>query len=400
MLFGESGKCYVFSRNDMGQLGLGHCNAVLVPTELCIPSANNDGSQEIITFFTRSTTHGAVLTASQKCFVFGHNRSGQLGVKNSGLVVTPTELCIPISEEENSHEVITFVTCGHHITAVLTRSEKCFILTTGANAITEIIIPNEIITFIASEYNHTLMLTKSQKCFVFGLNGNWQLGLNHCKRVDIPTELNIPSEIITFATCGYNHNMVLTKSNKCFIFGNNNNGQLGLGHTDAINTLANIVLPDEIITFGLCGDFCTMVLTKSGKYFVFGYNKWGRLGLSHNNDVKIPTELCIKDETIVSMAFPSDHCTMVLTKSNKCFVFGRNYNGQLGLAHCNVVNIPTEIKIGERIVKLMNQRSRIISLEWEKQRLLWLGKENPDSSFYYLPKDMIREIIKFSSDIV
>jgi alpha-tubulin suppressor-like RCC1 family protein len=70
--------------------------------------------------------------------------------------------------------------------------------------------------------------------------------------------------------------------------------------------------------------------TKNDKVFSFGDNEYGCLGLGHNNAVKEPqiiNELC--DQQIIDISY-GDYHVLALTKSGKCFSWGRNSYGQLG----------------------------------------------------------------------
>jgi alpha-tubulin suppressor-like RCC1 family protein len=73
--------------------------------------------------------------------------------------------------------------------------------------------------------------------------------------------------------------------------------------------------------------------------FAFGDNKYGCLGLGHNNTVKEPkiiNELC--DQQIIDISYGRYH-VLALTKSGKCFSWGHNSYGQLGngteMTDCN-----------------------------------------------------------------
>jgi alpha-tubulin suppressor-like RCC1 family protein len=73
-----------------------------------------------------------------------------------------------------------------------------------------------------------------------------------------------------------------------------------------------------------------IIVTKNDKVFTFGSNEYGVLGLGHNNAVKEPqivNDLC--DQQIIDISYGYYH-VLALTKSGKCFSWGRNDCGQLG----------------------------------------------------------------------
>jgi alpha-tubulin suppressor-like RCC1 family protein len=74
-----------------------------------------------------------------------------------------------------------------------------------------------------------------------------------------------------------------------------------------------------------------IIVAKSDKVFAFGDNKYGCLGLGHNYAVKEPeiiNELC--DQQIIDISYGEFH-VLSLTKSGKCFSWGFNDCGQLGM---------------------------------------------------------------------
>lgn len=424
MLLTQSGKYLVFGNNYYGQLGITR-DKFVTPTEFCFEGTNNvpclPGS---ITFAFQNHYRG-ILIKSGKCFVSGENSHKALGLGcNNNLyesVNVLTELIIP-------GQTIVFAAFGGGHTVILTKSGKCYVV--GSNhyfqlglghnhdiaIATELCIPdpksficNKIITFVACGYSHTMVLTKSNKCFGFGSNGYGQLGTgNTTVHIDNPAELKIPDELITYVSCGYSHTIIVTKSGKCFGFGSNAYGQLGINRIHYILTPTELVIPNQpIITFVACGDNHSFVLTGSQKCFGFGANGFGQLGtgiitvhIDNPTELTIPNSNNIGSCEVIIHVTCKGHSTIVLTKSGKCFVFGLNSGGELGLGHCDPVYTPTELNVGEKIVRMMDQRIKVTSLSWEIQKLLWLGKRDRDNIFSLLPREMIREIVKFSSEYI
>jgi alpha-tubulin suppressor-like RCC1 family protein len=77
--------------------------------------------------------------------------------------------------------------------------------------------------------------------------------------------------------------MIVTKNDKVFIYGKNKFGVLGLGHNNAVNE-PNIVkeLYDQQIIDISYGDYHVSAITESGKSFSWGCNNAGQLGIDEN----------------------------------------------------------------------------------------------------------------------
>ena len=108
--------------------------------------------------------------------------------------------------------------------------------------------------------------------------------------------LSIPSNIII--SCGVSHTIAITKDNKLYSWGYNYNGQLGLGHNNNVNVPTEIKLAN-VVSVSCGGDF-TIAITKDNKIYSWGYNDLGRLGLGHNYCVNEPNEINLPNVISVS----------------------------------------------------------------------------------------------------
>jgi len=180
---------YVWGNNIYGQLGLGHNQKQNSPQKLNLPNI-----KKIIC----GGFHTIALTNSNEVWVWGNNIYGQLGLGHNQDQNSPQKLNLP-----NIKDII----CG------------CY---------------------------HTTALTNSNEIWVWGDNCYGQLGLGHNQDQNSPQKfapmqmnrreegtsergkLNLSN--IKDIICGGRHTIALTDSNEVWVWGYNNEGQLGLGH--------------------------------------------------------------------------------------------------------------------------------------------------------------------------
>jgi alpha-tubulin suppressor-like RCC1 family protein len=227
----------------------------------------------------------------------------------------------------------------------------------------------ETISKVSSGNSHTVILTSDGRIFTAGYNDSGQLGFDS-NRLDISTFTLVtidglnngekPNDIIT----GYNHTMIITSNKRLFTSGDNQDGQLGLGHNDNIYTFTEVIInisiydPDtdttnisqmtDPIEKVVCGEKHTIILTNTNRLFSTGSNYNGQLGLENYGDMNTFTEVIINistydpdtDTTITNqMTDPitqiacGDNYSFILTTTNKLFATGYNYYGQLGLGY-------------------------------------------------------------------
>ena len=170
--------------------------------------------------------------------------------------------------------------------------------------------------------------TPTQYDWTFGLSEILPRGKNSRTKNQIKRVLRGGKiKFISSGSC-YSHKVLLTESGKIYVWGRNDYGQLGLG------TKCNRAEP-TLLNFGSkinsikCGDFHTVAVTEIGECFVCGNNEVGQLGLGDNMDRDSFQKLGVSGVIKISCcAFSS--ISIILTKS-ECFVCGDNHDGQLGL---------------------------------------------------------------------
>ena len=174
---------------------------------------------------------------------------------------------------------------------------------------------------------YSIVVTKSGKCYTWGRNNIGQLGLGHTIDTNLPQEISLQN-IISIA-CGYDHTIAVTTNNKIYAWGSNEHGQLGLGHYISRDNPQELLLPNIKIESISCGSDYTMALTTSGKLYTWGKNTDGQLGLNDTLDRNFPQEIYLK-ESIRSIHSGHSHA-LCITHNDKIYVWGYNRQGQLGL---------------------------------------------------------------------
>ena len=142
------------------------------------------------------------------------------------------------------------------------------------------------------------------------------------------------------------------------LVGKNAWGQLGLGHNrNEVTVPTEIPTPAAAKGFTLTdvqSDWYSTFLIcenaqKEKKFFACGLNEYGQLGLGHNNEVTVPTEIATPASALgftlaaVQIRGSSTFLICENEKEKKLFACGWNERGQLGLGHNEDVTVPTEI---------------------------------------------------------
>jgi alpha-tubulin suppressor-like RCC1 family protein len=135
--------------------------------------------------------------------------------------------------------------------------------------------------------------------------------------------------VVKQVVAGGFHSMVLTRGGDVFTWGYGSLGQLGHGNRDDQN------VPKQVegltnVTDIAAGDYHSLAVVEEGVVHTWGYNSYGQLGLGDQGTTRnVPTEVPGVNE-VVAVAAGSRH-SFVLSRDGTAMTCGDNAHGQLGL---------------------------------------------------------------------
>eukprot|EP00434_Breviolum_minutum_P039719 symbB.v1.2.035281.t1/scaffold4712.1/size36010/3 len=211
---------------------------------------------------------------------------------------------------------------------------------------------------------HTMVMVKNQ-LWTWGQNNHGQLGLGHTNRQLQPVQAAI-------AAGGY-HSLALSNTGELWTWGHNGDGQLGIGHTN--NQLQPVKVPiDKSFVAIAAGDWHSLALSVTGESWTWGYNGHGELGIGHTNNQLQPVKVAI-DKSFVATAAGHDH-SLALSDTGELWTWGYNNHGQLGLGHTNNQLQPVKVAIDKSFVAIA--AGKLHSLALLDTGELWTWGHNGD----------------------
>jgi alpha-tubulin suppressor-like RCC1 family protein len=331
---------FVWGANNAFQLGLGDNQIRLTPEK------HSSLSQFDLRSISCSQYHALATTSNGELLVWG---------KKPG---DTTERKTPEKVTSMSNENVVQVSAGHEFSLALTSKGRIF--SEGTNdqgqlgqgdtqkrtTFTEITsIPTNII-FISSGYQHALVLDENGDVWSWGQNLNGQLGLGHNKKQPTPTKVVLPTPTptpIIQISAGGDFSAALSKEGELFIWGYSSNGELGLGSRSDKNKPQKLPLSERVVYFS-CGFHHVLVLTENGKLLSWGYNGYGQLGHGDYTPKLFPTEISFDFGAEITTVACGIHHSLVFTKTGNTFIWGNSMNGELGLGDRPKQNIPQLLK--------------------------------------------------------
>uniref|UniRef100_G1QG36 RCC1-like domain-containing protein n=1 Tax=Myotis lucifugus TaxID=59463 RepID=G1QG36_MYOLU len=240
-----------------------------------------------------------------------------------------------------------------------------------------------IIQITCGDY-HSLALSKGGELFAWGQNLDGQLGLGRILDSTPTPQLveRLSGVPLAQISAGKAHSMALSMSGNVYSWGRNDFGQLGLGHTDNEDCPSLIeALDNQKVEFLACGGSHTALLTKDGLLFTFGAGKHGQLG--HNstqNELKPCLVAELLGKRVTQIACGRRHTLAYVSDLGKVFSFGSGEEGQLGNGGTQNQLIPLPMKLSSneelKFESHTSENELIIVAGGNQSILLWMKKEN------------------------
>lgn len=162
----------------------------------------------------------------------------------------------------------------------------------------------------------------------------------------LPVQINALNGVnVQVAALGWGHSAVIGEKGEVYTYGEGSNGRLGHGDETTYYEPKLLKALQEVgaaVDVAVGDNHTVAVVTEkeggANALYTWGQGAWGRLGLGDTENRLVPSKVDLKGEEPTAVAAGSYH-TVVLTKSGKVYSFGWNKNGRLGIS-ANVATVP------------------------------------------------------------
>ncbi|XP_076149382.1 putative E3 ubiquitin-protein ligase HERC3 [Alosa pseudoharengus] len=233
----------------------------------------------------------------------------------------------------NLKEKIKEIRCGDAHVVLISHGGKVFLMDTSQIPRCMKGLNSEHITQVACGDQHSIALSQDGQLFTWGQNSNGQLGLGKGEPSTMsPQPLKSLAGIpLSQISAGGDHSFALSLSGAVFGWGKNSAGQLGLGDlSDRPEPVDVSCLSLKKTIFISCGAEHTAILVKDGVVFTCGSGRYGQLGHNSFRDELRPRLVAELWGSKVSQIACGKHHTLALVGPSKIYSFGRGDQGQLG----------------------------------------------------------------------
>jgi alpha-tubulin suppressor-like RCC1 family protein len=214
---------------------------------------------------------------------------------------------------------------------------------------------------IAAGGSHNLAVMEGGAVYTWGENRDGQLGLGDHGFFDkrnVPTLVDGVNGMVAVAA-GNSHSFILSRDGTVMACGGNRTGQLGLGDTDNRDTFTVVADLRDVVDIEAGGSHSLAVTAEGGLY------TWGEgWAIGHGGDCNtqrlVPTKVTgggIGEAVVVQVA-AGDYHSLALTTTGELYAWGMGYSGQLGHGDKENLAVPRAVGgIGGAVVGMAGGRS-------------------------------------------
>ena len=227
-------------------------------------------------------------------------------------------------------------------------------------------------------------ITENGELYAWGDNSDGQLGIgntdNQTKPVKVTGITGKIKQLITLkydgeALLDYFSVYALTEDGSLYVWGNNSNGQFGLGNTDnqtkpvkvaaITDKIKELIVPEPYLFSSIL-----IAITEDNSLYTWGYNRDGELGIGSNEyEVYIPTKVNLPGK--VKLITTKGESVYAILEDGSLYAWGYNYNGQLGIGDELEKNTPTKVNLPGKIKELIEYNSSIYTILEDGSLYAW-----------------------------
>ncbi len=196
-------------------------------------------------------------------------------------------------------------------------------------------------TAIAAGAGHSLGIKTDGSLWAWGRDDAGQLGLG-ADTSNRPTPMQVGTDYDWMAiSAGFNHSLGIKQDGSLWGWGNNQQGQLGVG-----DPLTSRLVPTQATTItGLktvsAGSWFSLGVKTNGSLWAWGANVYGQLGFGDTTRRTIPTQ--VGYDTSWQEVAGASFFSLALRKNSSVWAWGYNNHGQLGQGNTTDKYTPVQV---------------------------------------------------------
>jgi alpha-tubulin suppressor-like RCC1 family protein len=331
---GTVGQIYAWGDNDSGQLGHGIAAAIPTPVVVDLPSG------VMATALAAGDAHSLAIGSDSKLYAWGRNDYGQLGDGTMTESDTPVVVSLPngatamtIAAGSNYSLAIgsdgKLYSWGNNAEGQLGNGTMVASSTTPL----AVSLPSGVsATAIAAGSGHTLAIGSDGKVYAWGFNGYGQLGNGTTTSSPTPVDVSLPGGVsATAIAAGGDDSLAIGSDGKLYAWGLNDGGQVGMDTTTPFSTTpVAVALPSGVTAVKIAAGYHNLALGSNGELYAWGDNTNGELGIGSTSTPNYTPKAVLLSAGVTALA-GGNHFSLAIEADGKAYAWGENDHDELGI---------------------------------------------------------------------
>jgi alpha-tubulin suppressor-like RCC1 family protein len=189
------------------------------------------------------------------------------------------------------------------------------------------------VTAVTAFNDGAAALTSTGRVLAWGYNFNGQLGNGKKASTNVPVWVKLPRNAkVTSIAAGVDQLFAATSTGGLLAWGNNSSGQLGIGHRGGLSRVpVRVHLPREVkVVSASAGQTHVLALTTTGRVLAWGDNEQGQLGIGSRQDRNVPVFVHLPNGAHITSIAAGQFHSLALTRGGKILGWGDDAYGQMG----------------------------------------------------------------------
>ena len=232
---------------------------------------------------------------------------------------------------------------------------------------------------------YTCIINSTKSLLCWGQNANGQLGLGNTTDQSSPVAVAFPDagtvEKVADSGGFTHHNCAIMTNGSLYCWGMNSNGELGINSTTDQNTpqLVNLGPGVKAVDVSVGAAF-TCAVTDAGALMCWGSNVYGKLGIGNTSSANYLTPQTVNLPTnrkAVDVGRLGRHFGYALLDNGEVVSWGRNHVGYLGTGNTTTMYSPTVISLdSQRQVVSMSGGKHHGCIGYDNGSVVCAGRDN------------------------
>ena len=310
------------------------------------------GSDRIIIQEDTSSNLNVYVTdgTQQNLWNWGRNSSGQLGVNDTTHRSTPVTTILGGTNWKS-------VDCGSDHTAAIKTDGTLWLWgynTDGQLGVNDTIWRSTPVTtilggtnwkFIACGFTHTSAIKTDGTLWTWGYNSYGQLGVNDITSRSTPVTTILGGTNWKSVSCREGNTAAIKTDGTLWTWGRNDRGQLGVNDNIARSTPVTTILGGTNWKSVSCGGYHTSAIKTDGTLWLWGFNNNGQLGVNNTIFRSTPVTTILGGTNWKSVDCGGGNTAAIKTDGT-LWTWGYNFYGSLGVNNTTYRSTPVTTILG------------------------------------------------------